>query len=136
MIRHYTYLQSIGLNHIHTLNSGWLNTIGPKSFIWSDVIDAFLAYILGALSCGVTVSMIKVLAGRPRPDFFNRCFPDVNIYDSAAVQSKIDQVTKNFGNLICDNPDTHFVNEARKSFPSGHSSTAFSFFWFMSLYLG
>ncbi|KAL2542539.1 putative lipid phosphate phosphatase 3 [Abeliophyllum distichum] len=65
---------------------------------------------------------IKNAVGRPRPDFFWRCFPD--------GQDKYD----NWGNVICHGKDSD-IKEGHKSFPSGHTSWSFAGLGFLSLYL-
>ncbi|KAF8010185.1 hypothetical protein BT93_J0965 [Corymbia citriodora subsp. variegata] len=63
-----------------------------------------------------------VLVGRPRPDFFWRCFPDgKDVYDR-------------WGNVICHGTKS-VIAEGHKSFPSGHTSWSFAGLGFLALYL-
>ncbi|CAI7864073.1 unnamed protein product, partial [Closterium sp. NIES-53] len=65
---------------------------------------------------------LKVSVGRPRPDFFIRCFPSgVPVYSSN-------------GNALC-NGNPSIVSEGRRSFPSGHASVSFSGLAYLSLFL-
>ncbi|ORX51526.1 acid phosphatase/Vanadium-dependent haloperoxidase [Piromyces finnis] len=85
-------------------------------------------------------TLIKVSVGRYRPDFISRCQVNITkveeIYNSYKFSNKIDFGPRNLYNTtICTNPDTSVIDEGRKSFPSGHSSFAFSTLTFLSLFL-
>ncbi|KAL8142022.1 hypothetical protein V2J09_015054 [Rumex salicifolius] len=87
-----------------------------------DLHNAVLGLMYAILMTAVMTSGIKNAVGRPRPDFFWRCFPDGNeMYDSV-------------GNVICNGQES-VVTEGYKSFPSGHSSMSFAGLGFVSLYL-
>lgn len=63
----------------------------------------------------VVVTLLKVMVGRHRPHFLSLCGP---------VQGYA---------LLC--PEEHLVLEARKSFPSGHSSMSFAGMTILVLYI-
>lgn len=87
-----------------------------------DIHHAILGLLYSILITGVLTDAIKDATGRPRPDFFWRCFPDgVDNYDQ-------------WGNVVCHGKDSD-IREGHKSFPSGHSSWSFAGLGFLALYL-
>uniref|UniRef100_A0A6V7QUB3 Phosphatidic acid phosphatase type 2/haloperoxidase domain-containing protein n=1 Tax=Ananas comosus var. bracteatus TaxID=296719 RepID=A0A6V7QUB3_ANACO len=88
-----------------------------------DLHHATLGILFSGLITGVTTNAIKIAVGRPRPDFFWRCFPD--------GKELYDQVT---GRVICHG-DKLLMKDGHKSFPSGHTSWAFAGLCFLALYL-
>nr|CAB3473815.1 unnamed protein product [Digitaria exilis] len=88
-----------------------------------DLHHAILGILFAALITGVLTDAIKDAVGRPRPDFFWRCFPD-----GKAVYDKITT------GVICHG-DPSVIKEGYKSFPSGHSSWSFAGLGFLSWYL-
>ncbi|BAT83010.1 hypothetical protein VIGAN_04010300 [Vigna angularis var. angularis] len=87
-----------------------------------DLHHAVLGLLFSLLITAVITEAIKNAVGRPRPDFFWRCFPDgKDVYDK-------------WGDVICHG-EKEVVKEGYKSFPSGHTSWSFSGLGFLSLYL-
>lgn len=83
-----------------------------------DTIQVILAW---SLACGITAFLTetgKLTIGRPRPDFFFRCFPNEKVTNDL-------NCTGNFKDVM----------EGRKSFPSRHSSLSFCSLGFVSVWL-
>ncbi|XP_057424084.1 lipid phosphate phosphatase 2-like [Lotus japonicus] len=88
-----------------------------------DLHHSVLGLLFAVLITGVLTDAIKNGVGRPRPDFFWRCFPDgVEVYDDK------------WGGVICHGKESD-IKEGHKSFPSGHTSWSFAGLGFLSLYL-
>ncbi|KAG0489233.1 hypothetical protein HPP92_008044 [Vanilla planifolia] len=88
-----------------------------------DLHNAILGLLFSVLITGVLTDAIKDAVGRPRPDFFWRCFPD-----------GIDHYNNFTTSVICHG-DKSVIKEGHKSFPSGHSSWSFAGLGFLSWYL-
>ncbi|BFG17122.1 hypothetical protein CerSpe_033970 [Prunus speciosa] len=87
-----------------------------------DLHHSTLGLLFAVLITGVVTDAIKNAVGRPRPDFFWRCFPDgKDVYDQ-------------WGGVVCHGKDSD-IKEGHKSFPSGHASWSFAGLGFLSLYL-
>ncbi|KAL7291330.1 hypothetical protein TKK_0014931 [Trichogramma kaykai] len=84
----------------------------------NDFSQAVYSYTLSLGFTGVVTNILKIIVGRPRPDFFYRCFPDGNV---------------NFDFECTGDPIA--IRDGKKSFPSGHASLAFSGFGFVALYV-
>ncbi|XP_050376443.1 lipid phosphate phosphatase 2-like [Argentina anserina] len=98
------------------------------AFYWKrknvyDLHHAILGLFYSVLITLVITDAIKDAVGRPRPNFFWRCFPDgIGVYEP------------NNGNVMCTG-DKNVIKEGYKSFPSGHSSVSFAGLGFLSWYL-
>jgi diacylglycerol diphosphate phosphatase/phosphatidate phosphatase len=74
------------------------------------------------LTCFIT-DAVKNSVGRPRPDLIDRCKP-------AGGTAKDILVTIS----VCTETDHHVLHDGWRSFPSGHSSFAFSGLGFLALF--
>eukprot|EP00475_Leptophrys_vorax_P015439 TRINITY_DN21781_c0_g1_i1.p1 TRINITY_DN21781_c0_g1~~TRINITY_DN21781_c0_g1_i1.p1 ORF type:complete len:278 (+),score=-9.64 TRINITY_DN21781_c0_g1_i1:50-835(+) len=88
----------------------------------TDVHHSLLGLLYAFFATLLITDALKVSVGRPRPDFFIRCFPSGQpLYSDT-------------GDAMCNGvPDV--VTEGRKSFPSGHSSLTFSGMAYLALFL-
>ncbi|KAF5734537.1 lipid phosphate phosphatase 2-like isoform X1 [Tripterygium wilfordii] len=88
-----------------------------------DLHHALLGILYSVLITGVITDAIKDAVGRPRPNFFWRCFPDGNgVFDEIS------------GNVACYG-DPAIIKEGYKSFPSGHTSWSFAGLTFLAWYI-
>ncbi|CAG9782139.1 unnamed protein product [Diatraea saccharalis] len=82
---------------------------------YEDTVQSLLAWTLALTINAFITEVTKLIVGRPRPDYFYRCFPT--------------------GIKSFRNPNIKDVMEGRKSFPSGHSSFAFCSMGYLSIWL-
>lgn len=93
---------------------------------------------LWELNCGILGLMLSVCAaftitgalknaiGKPRPDLVDRCKVKAGYTESPFNLTTYD---------VCTQTDNHILKDGFRSFPSGHSSTAFAGLYYLSLYL-
>ncbi|BEJ11190.1 hypothetical protein CspHIS471_0106120 [Cutaneotrichosporon sp. HIS471] len=90
-----------------------------------EVHSGLLGLVL-SLALGVTFTqIIKITVGRPRPDLFSRCQLPENL-----TSNPVHGLTTW---KACTRTD--LLQEGFRSFPSGHSSFAWSGMWYLELYL-
>ena len=102
-----------------------------EEYRFLDLKNAILCITLLLPLNGVVTDIIKLTVGRPRPDFFFRCWPDRGYPEDVAVFEIQKDGTQD---LKCTG-DHLILAEGRKSFPSGHSSFSFSTFGFVFFYI-
>ncbi|KAH9310554.1 hypothetical protein KI387_025589, partial [Taxus chinensis] len=88
-----------------------------------DMHHAMLGLLFSVLLSAVITDGIKDAVGRPRPDFFWRCFPDGHA------------VFKNVTGEVACHGDQQAIIEGHKSFPSGHTALCFAGLGYFALYL-
>ncbi|GAA5835145.1 hypothetical protein JCM11251_000174 [Rhodosporidiobolus azoricus] len=105
----------------------FIASIWRRSF-W-DAHNGLLGLLLSLSLTTVFTQVVKICVGRPRPDLIDRCQPIANATNRAVygLANAVD---------VCTTPlDSHKMVEGFRSFPSGHSSAAWSGLLFFSLYL-
>jgi diacylglycerol diphosphate phosphatase/phosphatidate phosphatase len=88
----------------------------PKEILYSLTCPSIF------LTCFIT-DAVKNAVGRPRPDLISRCKPAIGT-------AKDELVTID----VCTETDRHTLQDGWRSFPSGHSSFAFSGLGFLALF--
>lgn len=99
-------------------------------------IREFHDLVFGALiNLAITAAatgFLKETLGRPRPNFFERCYGDTY---STAEPFDHDNPFDQLNPPDCTNPNKAEVAEGRRSFPSGHSSWAMCSMFYITLFL-
>nr|XP_053633149.1 LOW QUALITY PROTEIN: phospholipid phosphatase 5-like [Cherax quadricarinatus] len=90
----------------------------------TELCQGLLALSLALGLNGVITNIIKLIVGRPRPDFFYRCFPE--------GREDLDDVTDIAS--ACTG-EAVAIQEGRKGFSGGHSSFSFCSLGFLSLWI-
>ena len=84
----------------------------------------FLGFFISVVMACFLTDLFKDAIGRPRPDLIARCLPD-----GTAPPNKLVTVD------VCTQTNQHVLHDGWRSFPSGHSSLAFSGLGWLSLFL-
>lgn len=90
-----------------------------------------------AMAFMVTQGM-KLLFGKPRPDFLSRCQPDLSRISEFTVNPIGDDFNSNWVLVtsgICTNENDDILQDGFKSFPSGHSSFSWAGLLYLTLFL-
>ena len=111
--------------------SSYVFSTRKEDYRIGDAKSALLCITLLLPLNGFITNILKMTIGRPRPDFFFRCWPDLGYPKDDSVFNVMSGRTQN---LDCTG-DPKIITEGRKSFPSGHSSFSFAVFGFVFLYL-
>ncbi|KAF5323202.1 hypothetical protein D9758_016730 [Tetrapyrgos nigripes] len=94
---------------------------------WWDLHSALLGLTLGFSVSGTLSQIVRISAGRPRPDFIARCNPSPDIVNAPVFG--LANVT------ICQETDFTFLQDGMRSFFSGHAILSAFGFGYLSLYL-
>ncbi|CDS01607.1 hypothetical protein [Sporisorium scitamineum] len=102
-------------------------SLGVSRSVW-DLHNGLLGFVLAnALTVTVT-TLLKTSVGRPRPDVIDRCQPAPGSANAVPYGLVTD--------IICTvGVNNKTLRDGFRSFPSGHASTSFAGFTYLSLYL-
>ncbi|KAJ2703358.1 hypothetical protein FB645_003922 [Coemansia sp. IMI 203386] len=92
---------------------------------WHDFHCTVLGIFIAMGLNNTATNILKNAVGRPRPDFIDRCQP--NITENPPL--------KLVDYRVCTQTDLSYLHEGMRSFPSGHASLSFCGLMFTALYL-
>ncbi|GBF96583.1 phosphatidic acid phosphatase type 2B [Raphidocelis subcapitata] len=98
------------------------------------ILRFFMACWAALMVVGFFTELFKLICGRLRPDFLDRCKPALPFEQALKAMNQNDEWGHTI-NPLCKNADARELRDGRVSFPSGHSSTAYVMGWFGCLYL-
>jgi membrane-associated phospholipid phosphatase len=106
--------------------AGWSNIYRLKDRLW-ELNCGILGLLLAEGAAFVITGSLKNLCGKPRPDLIARCQP---------FEGALDPPVFGLSNsTICTQTNKAIMADGFRSFPSGHSSSAFAGLFYLSLYL-
>ncbi|PSN73013.1 PAP2 domain-containing protein [Corynespora cassiicola Philippines] len=114
----------------------------PQSLIWRRKMwewnTAWMGLALSLATAFMITQGMKLLFGKPRPDFLSRCRPDL----SRIRETAVNPIGEDFNPLwvlvtseICTNTDDDILQDGFKSFPSGHASFSWAGLLYLTLFL-
>ncbi|KIW07069.1 uncharacterized protein PV09_01959 [Verruconis gallopava] len=101
-----------------------------KSRLW-ELNCGILGLLLGVGASFVITGALKNAIGKPRPDLIDRCKPDPTVEADFLLPGNFSLAQ----HAICTQTDNAILKDGFRSFPSGHSSSAWAGLFYLSLYL-
>ncbi|KAI5807915.1 phosphatidic acid phosphatase type 2/haloperoxidase [Peziza echinospora] len=95
-----------------------------ESSKWHQLHVSLLGLFISLMLTSLFTDLVKNGVGRPRPDLIARCKPKEGTPEHELVTWE-----------VCTETDHHTLHDGFRSFPSGHSSFAFSGLGYLSLFL-
>lgn len=86
---------------------------------------SILGLLISLIFASSLTNVVKNAVGRPRPDLIARCLPRKGTPAHALITIE-----------VCTQTDHYRLHDGWRSFPSGHSSFAFSGLGYLALYVG
>ncbi|KAG8960391.1 hypothetical protein FRC03_006588 [Tulasnella sp. 419] len=94
---------------------------------WWDFHNAWLGVVLSFGLTGTITNIVKITAGRPRPDLISRCMPR-----PGSENERVFGLTES---KICTQTNGKIMMDGFRSFFSGHSSLSFAGLGFLFFYV-
>lgn len=114
----------------------------PRALIWRRKMwewnTAWMGLALSLATAFMVTQGMKLLFGKPRPDFLSRCQPDFSRVPGPNANPAVSGYATGVNNLwilvtsdICTQRDDDILQDGFKSFPSGHASCELIFLPFV-----